>query len=242
MKPYKFFKGLGIYFISFFIISTSAASELVELMSRCAPTVHPTTLSAIIRTESGGNKYALADAGPGHLPWRIRKNMVRSFYPQTLQDAAGIARGLIDKGHIVAIGLTQLSSRNLKRLGLTVEEVLEPCTNLRSGGQILTEFYMNALKKYQEPNQALLAAISAYNTGNFQNGFSNGYVKTVLSASLQQVPQLKTSNQKMPRVYSLANNNVRGVHNHSRQNMLLKAKLATIEISNQDGFRPFADI
>jgi type IV secretion system protein VirB1 len=229
MKIFKFIRFYA-YFILLLVASASSASELISLMSRCAPTIHPTTLSAIIRTESGGNKYALADAGPRHLPWRIRKNMVRSFYPKTPQDAASIAKNLINKGHIVAIGLTQLSSRNLKKLGLTVEEVLDPCTNLRSGGQILTEFYTHALKKYSEPNQALLAAISAYNTGNFQNGFSNGYVKTVLSASLQQVPQLKTGNQKMPRVYSLANNNIRGIRTYPTQNMLLKAKLATIEV------------
>jgi hypothetical protein len=30
--------------------------------------------------------------------------------------------------------------------------------------------------------------VTTLNTGNFKNGFSNGYVNTVLSASLQQVP------------------------------------------------------
>jgi type IV secretion system protein VirB1 len=62
-------------------------------------------------------------------------------------EAADIAKDLIEKGYIVAIGLAQLSSRNLKRLGLTVEQALDPCINLRSGGQILTEFYERALKR-----------------------------------------------------------------------------------------------
>lgn len=216
----------------FLMLETASANELVEMMPRCAPEVHPTTLSALIRTESGGNKYALADAGPGHLPWRIRKNMVRSFYPATQDEAANIANALISKGHIVAIGLTQVSSRNLKRLGLTVEKVLDPCTNLRSGGQILTEFYEGALKKYGNSEQALLAAISAYNTGNFQDGFTNGYVKTVITASGQKVPELKSGGRRESQIqYAVGNNNVTVTEiPKSRQSLLLEAKLASIEV------------
>lgn len=218
----------------FLTLETASASELVEMMPRCAPDVHPTTLSALIRTESGGNKYALADAGPGHLPWRIRKNMVRSFYPGTQEEAANIANDLISKGHIVAIGLTQVSSRNLKRLGLTVNQVLDPCTNLRSGGQILTEFYEGALKKYRSSEQALLAAISAYNTGNFQNGFTNGYVNTVITASRQKVPELKSGSGRRSAgiQYAAESGNSVAIASvpKSRQSLLLEAKLASIEV------------
>ena len=218
----------------FLTLEMSSASELQELMPRCAPDIHPSTLSAIIRTESGGNKFALADAGPAHLPWRVRKNMVRSFYPTTQGEAEGIASGLINQGHIVAIGLTQVSNRNLKRLGLTVKQALDPCTNLRSGGQILTEFYESALKKHSNSEQALLAAISAYNTGNFRDGFSNGYVNAVLTASAHKVPELKSGKERQEekrKQHAGRNNNdpVNSVH-RSRQSLLLEAKSASVEV------------
>ncbi|MFC7627109.1 lytic transglycosylase domain-containing protein [Paraburkholderia humisilvae] len=162
-------------------------------MAQCAPGVHPTTLSAIVRTESSGHAYVLADSGPRNLPWSARKSMVRSFYPSSPQEAADIAKSLIDSGHLVDIGLTQISSQNLPRLGLTVEQLLDPCVNLRAGGQILTDFYLNALRQYNDQQTALLAAISAYNTGNFESGFSNGYVQRVVTNAGATVPELKTT-------------------------------------------------
>ncbi len=45
------------------------ASDLHALMAKCIPEVHPTTIGAIVRAESTGYMYILADDGPGHLPW-----------------------------------------------------------------------------------------------------------------------------------------------------------------------------
>lgn len=220
--------------VSFLTLETAHADNLADLMGRCAPEIHPATLGALVRTESGGNVYALADAGPGHLPWRVRKTMVRSFYPQTAVEASEVARDLIEKGHIVAIGLTQVSSRNLKRLGVTVDQVLDPCTNLRSGGQILSEFYSDAVRKFRDREQALLAAISAYNTGNFEDGFTNGYVNTVLAAGGQKVPELKSGGRGgRPQYASGSRSGVRvtvASAPASPRSLLLAAKLASIEV------------
>lgn len=225
--------GAVIGAVLFLTLESAQASELNQILRRCAPDVHPTTMGALVRTESGGRQYALADAGPGHLPWRIRKTMVRSFYPVTKEEAATIANDLIAKGHIVAIGLTQVSSRNLKRLGLTVEQVLEACQNLRAGGQILAEFYDRSQKKYRDPNDALLAAISAYNTGNFADGFTNGYVNAVLAASGKKVPELRVGGSAGGRRYAEVGAGVPapvGYARSARRSLLLEAKLAEIEV------------
>ncbi|MCS6496791.1 lytic transglycosylase domain-containing protein [Burkholderia thailandensis] len=177
----------------FLTLEAAHAQDLTTLMAQCAPSVHPRTLSAIVRTESSGHMYLLGDSGPRNLPWSIRKSMLRTFYPNTAQNAAEIAKSLIDSGHLVDIGLTQVSSQNLSRLGLTVEQVLDPCVNLRAGGQVLTDFYRNALRQYKDQQSALLAAISAYNTGNFDSGFSNGYVQRVLRNAGVAVPELKAT-------------------------------------------------
>lgn len=166
------------------------AQSLDTIMATCAPNVHPTTMAALIRTESKGNPYALSDSGLEGQPWSVRQRTIRSFAPSSAAEAEQIATNLIASGHIVDIGLTQVSSRNLARYNLSVRDALDPCMNVRTGGQILSAFYRDALPKYQDSNAALLAALSAFNTGNFRSGLSNGYVDRILRAGGMDVPAL----------------------------------------------------
>ncbi|WP_199030757.1 lytic transglycosylase domain-containing protein [Ralstonia sp. ASV6] len=177
---------------------TVRAQSAEALLPVCAPLVHPLTMSKLVSVESGGKLYALADAGPKGLPWKgVREKMVRSYFPASIDEAEAIVKRLIAANHIVAIGLSQVSSQNLSRLGLSVRQVLDPCTNLNAGSKILTEFYLNARKREPNDQQAILAAISAYNTGNFINGFTNGYVSKVVHARGLSVPALSPSNAAM---------------------------------------------
>ena len=91
-------------------------------------------------------------------------------------EAARTAESYILRGYSVDIGLMQVNSRNLVALGMTVERVLDPCTNIRSGAAILAADYAEAARRYGEGQGALQAALSAYNTGDFSRGFGNGYV------------------------------------------------------------------
>ena len=158
-------------------------ADLPALIQQCAPNVGAITMQAIVKTESAGHVFALADAGPAKLPWSKRKEMVRSFYPSSAEEAEGIVNELVGKGHIVAIGLTQVNVKNLPALGYTVRQILEPCTNIKAGAKILTDFYKSALKKFGVGNEqsALLAAISAYWSGDFERGITGGYVQQVIN-------------------------------------------------------------
>ncbi|MGY8527596.1 lytic transglycosylase domain-containing protein [Paracidovorax citrulli] len=175
-------------------------------MAECAPNVHPSTLSAIVRTESNGRMFVLSDDGPRGLPFSERKTMLRSIHPSSPGEAAAIAKDLIARGHLVGLGLTQVSSQNLRALGLTVEQALDPCTNLRAGAQILSSFYKTASSKFEDRQTALMAAISAYNTGSFQRGFSNGYVGKVVANAGISVSALSAgpSGAKSGRTYRAA--------------------------------------
>jgi type IV secretion system protein VirB1 len=84
----------------------------------------------------------------------------------------------------------QINSRNLPALGYTIEQALEPCNNVRGGAAILTANYAQAVQQYGAGQRALLAAISAYNTGNFWSGFRNGYVGRVTG-----IPSIPLSQQ-----------------------------------------------
>jgi len=138
--------------------------DLAALILACAPHVHPTTMHKLIDVESGGHPYIINIVGEG---------------PQNFNDAAtAIAktREAVAKGNNVAMGLMQVTTKTAKLLGVTIDDMFEPCANLRAGAQVLTENYTSASKQLGEGQAALQAALSAYNTGNFSAGFSNGYV------------------------------------------------------------------
>lgn len=150
-----------------------------ELLQRCASSVHPKTMAAVIAAESKGHPFAIADAGPVRLPWEKRKHMVRSFYEPSLDAATERANKLIAAGHTVSLGLAQINDRNLSALGLSVRQVFEPCANVRAGAKILTAFYSKASASFGSGERALRAAISAYNSGDWLRGEKDGYVAAV---------------------------------------------------------------
>lgn len=153
---------------------------LAALLTRCAPQVHPETMAAIVSAESRGHQFAIADAGPVHLPWAQRKHLVRSLYPSSLEEAMRTAQSLIANGHTVSLGVAQVNDRNLRRLGLSLRDLFEPCQNIAAGAAILTEFYIRAESKFGKGTpKALRAALSAYNSGDWLRGERDGYVDLV---------------------------------------------------------------
>ena len=141
--------------------------DLPALYAECAASVHPVTMDRIVRIESGGD------------PLAINVNRLAGPQPRagSPTDAARIARHYIGRGHSVDAGVAQVNSRNLAALGYTVEEMFaSPCKNLAAGAAILTQCYLRAVPLYGEGQRALHAAASCYNAGDFQRGFTNGYV------------------------------------------------------------------
>ena len=141
---------------------------------QCAPHVAPATMRAIIQVESGGNPLAMNVNGEQRL----------ARQPSNSEEAQRWASWLIAHGYSVDLGLAQVNSRNLPRLGVTAAQMFEPCDNIRSGAQILSENYAAAAQRFGPGKQAVAAAISAYNTGNYRNGISNGYVARVAAAAI----------------------------------------------------------
>jgi hypothetical protein len=148
------------------ILETGA---ILALSAQCAPAVAPATMLAIVRTESGGFVHALNVNGT-KLPSR----------PKDQASAAMLARRYIQAGYSVDLGLVQINSRNLMRLGMTIEDALDPCRNLAGGATILRQNFV-AASNDQPPQARLRVALSMYNTGSRSRGFSNGYVDKVLA-------------------------------------------------------------
>lgn len=139
---------------------------LDALIAQCAYNTHPDTVRAIIQVESAGNPIAI---GVNYGGGKSRK-------PNNAGEAAQIANNLIASGKNIDMGLMQINSANMRRLGLSTEAMFDPCTNIRIGTKILSSNYAQAVDIYGPGETALRAALSAYNTGSMVKGFRNGYV------------------------------------------------------------------
>lgn len=150
------------------MILLAALIYSTEFLSQCGPAVAPSTTRAIIEVESGGNPLAIGD-----------NNLRKSFAPKTKGDAVSLAERLIDQGHSVDLGLMQINSMHLAPRSLSLEEVFDPCRNVKIGTKILSEFYRQ--QQTGDPAYTLFKALSAYNTGQAWKGA--GYVNRILAAA-----------------------------------------------------------
>ncbi|NYT43439.1 lytic transglycosylase domain-containing protein [Alcaligenaceae bacterium] len=156
-------------------------AELAALALTCAPNIHPITLHALIRHESRVQQYAIGINRKGR---HLRQQ------PKTLAEATAAADRLIDQGIDFDAGLGQINVRNWAWLDLDSKTVFDPCRNLAAAQTVLAECYARALPRQTDPQHALRAALSCYNTGNFERGFTNGYVGKVLAQAKIKVPAL----------------------------------------------------
>lgn len=164
--------------------------DFAMLAQQCAPSVYPTTLQALVKTESGFNPYAIGVVG-GHL----------AHQPRSRDEALATARALEAAGWNYSMGLSQVNRANLRAYGLNGVTVFDPCANLRAGGAILSDCYARASAGGRESQSAVRAALSCYYSGNFTRGFKadsggTSYVQRVaanaadLGASAVMVPPI----------------------------------------------------
>ena len=186
------------------------SESLQALVARCAPNAPYTTIGAIIAHESGGRTTAFALDKPhtlARLYGHAQGVIALQRQPVNSAELASWARYLLAHGWQVDIGLMQVSTTHLEAFSLTIEQLVEPCTNIRVGWAIFEALYRDASLRYGVGQVALLHAISAYNTGDYESGFMNGYVSGVQndapgspstrkSLHRQNIDELSTSKKK----------------------------------------------
>lgn len=175
-------------------LDVAAPPEVVALVSRCAPQVHPTTMLSLVKVESAFQPFLIG----------VNTSPRRSISAASAAAAAFTARELIAKGSNIDMGYAQVNSANLARLKLTVEQVFDPCTNIRTGARILTENYVRLRPTVDTDQAALDAALSAYNTGKPVDGLANGYVSAVRQN--YTVPSIADTGSKDAKATSLDTN------------------------------------
>ena len=159
--------------------------DIAALASKCLPEAPSSTFSAIVLVESGGNQNAMQIDFPQMLlrRWHLRTGTIAlKRQPASAQEALAWLRYFESYGIDVDLGLMQVSSYEAKRRKIDPESLLDPCTNLRAGWQILEDAYRIEVPTYGPGQMALQHALSRYNTGDTVRGFDNGYVERVLAA------------------------------------------------------------
>jgi type IV secretion system protein VirB1 len=149
---------------------TLHAPALAALIAHCAPTVAPSTMTAIVQVESGGNPLAIGD-----------NTTRRSYYPRNRSRAEVLASQLLEEGHLLDLGIAQIDSMNFAGFGVTVHTIFDPCINLSVGARILSGDYTFAAQRYGDGQVALRHAIGMYNTGRLNGGAR--YIARVVAAA-----------------------------------------------------------
>jgi len=144
--------------------------DAMPYIQQCAKAVAPSTMQAIIKTESRNNPLAIG----------LNNHKKLSYQPGNFEQAKSWVEYLDTHGYDFDVGLGQVNIRNIRKFGYKASDMLDPCKNLTVASYILSQNYKIALTKSTNSRDALLKAISAYNTGNYQNGFHNGYVQKVV--------------------------------------------------------------
>ena len=171
--------------------------DFIDLATRCAPSVHPATLAAIVQHESNLNPYAI---GINSKRFSLRRQ------PANQLEAVALSGFLREHKVDFDSGLGQINVRNLRRLNLSEAALFDPCKNIKASAKLLTDCYTRATYQFGEGKKALHAALSCYNTGNFHQGFSNGYVSKILAQAERKIPSILSSQPEKPHMNAAPTN------------------------------------
>lgn len=133
-------------------------SAFLALALQCAPSIHPATLTPIVKTESSFNPWAIGVVGRA-LPRQ----------PQNLDEAVTAVKALVKEGANFSIGLGQINRQHFDVSN--PQAVFDPCTNLRMAAKILEDCYARSVADGSVQQEALHKAISCYYSGNPRRGF-----------------------------------------------------------------------
>lgn len=164
--------------------------DFAALIQQCTPAnVSTDTMHQIVSVESAKRPHAIGFKLIRRIPvlvageTKIRKEVSHlTSQPKSIPEAIEWARYLLANGYEFDAGAAQVHSTNFARYGLTPDTAFDACRNIEVSARILTECYARALQRFRDRPSALKAAISCYQSGDFETGFSTGYVQKVLSA------------------------------------------------------------
>ena len=158
-------------------------SRIITLIKGCAPGAATSTMLAVATTESALYPYAISVNRPTQIAQAIglaNSQIQLARQPRSKQEAIQWMRWLLGHGVTVSVGLLQVNTENAGLFHLRPEQLFEPCTNIAVGSTLLAQAYAARTRIAPNDPNALLYALSLYNSGTYDLGFQNGYVAEVL--------------------------------------------------------------
>ncbi|MDE2562805.1 MAG: lytic transglycosylase domain-containing protein [Sphingomonadales bacterium] len=153
-------------------------ATVMALAQQCAPGIALEAIVPQVHVESHFDALAIGvNNGP----------QVRA---RSKSEAVALARRLIDAGYSIDLGLAQINSANLVRLGLSVEDAFDPCRSLEAAETVLDVSYRQAAQS-RSGRDAIEAAWSLYNTGSSTRGIRNGYVGRIWREADRLMPRMR---------------------------------------------------
>lgn len=140
---------------------------MFELLN-CPIAVPPENMSAIVRTESSGNPFAIGVVGH-----------YLSRQPRTLEEAQQMVFELSQGRYNYSVGIAQVNQSNFSAYGLHAENMFDACSNLKAGSEILQKCY--------QVHKDWHKAYSCYYSGNAETGFKHGYVDKVITQAKKPI-------------------------------------------------------
>lgn len=120
--------------------------------------------------------------------------------PQSISEALSLVKKLDATGANYSLGLGQINVKNFKTLGVTAEEMFDPCENLKATQYILKDCFVRAKGKDKSQGKQLGDALSCYYSGNEKTGYK-GYVQKVIANSDKytsvRIPSIKESKKEL---------------------------------------------
>ena len=158
-------------------------NRIIALIESCAPGAAPSTMLAVATTESALYPYAISINRPIQIAQAIglaNTQIQLAQQPRSRHEAIQWMRWLLGHGVTVSVGLLQVNTENAGLFHLRPEQLFEPCTNIAAGSALLAQAYAARTRIASNDPNALLYALSVYNSGTYDLGFQNGYVAEVL--------------------------------------------------------------
>ncbi|MBU2834416.1 lytic transglycosylase domain-containing protein [Acidithiobacillus thiooxidans] len=149
---------------------------IASVIQKCAVNVAPSTMTAIVRAESGLWPWSIDDDTTG-----------KSYHLPTENAAIALAKTLQAQGHNFDLGLAQVNIRNVPP-GWSLRQAFSPCANVRVGSHILWSDYQHAAASWGPGLTALKHSLEAYNSG--QDYGDLRYVADVEHAAGYPVPAI----------------------------------------------------
>ena len=135
-----------------------SSAAFLAIAMQCANNIHPKTISALVKTESSFNPWAIGVVGGA-----LKKQ------PNSKEEALRDISLLVSEGKNFSVGLTQVNRTHFDVKN--PESMLDPCNNLKEGAVILSSCYARAIKNGFKGQDALLKSFSCYYSNNFSRGF-----------------------------------------------------------------------